>query len=358
MHGFKHARTWRLRVAASSLVAALALLLPAPALAQPDGPPSALTPASPASSAIADLHNVVLLIAVAVFVVVEGLIVVAAFRFRRKPSDTGEPAQIHGNTRLELAWTIAPALIVVALFVLTLRSQATIDATAFSDDPGVPITVDVIGHQWWWEFRYPDLGILAEGKPIATAGELVIPVGRAIDLRVSSVDVIHSFWVPELNGKTDAIPRVTNKTWMKADRAGAYFGQCAELCGVSHAAMRLVVTAVSEDEFAAWARNQAQDAAEPIDEAAQAGKQVFLTAGCVGCHTIDGVPEAVGRTGPNLTHVSNRPYIAGGILANTPYNQARWLANPPGLKAGSLMPNLNLSQPDIDSLVAYLQTLK
>ncbi|HEY4688879.1 MAG TPA: cytochrome c oxidase subunit II [Anaerolineae bacterium] len=336
----------------------MALVLPRNAFAEPNGPPSALNPASSASAAIADLHNLVLVIAVAVFVVVEGLILTAAVRFRRRPKDDSEPAQVHGNTRLEIAWTIAPALIVGALFVLTLRAQREIDASAFSAQPGAPITVEVVGHQWWWEFQYPDLGVATGGQRIVTAGQLVIPVGRVINLKITSADVIHSFWVPELGGKTDAMKGIVNTTWLRADRPGDFYGQCAELCGVSHANMRFVVTAVSEDEFAAWARGQAQAAAEPTEAAAQAGRQVFLTAGCAGCHTINGVPQANGQTGPNLTHVTSRPYIAGGTLANTPFNLSRWLADPPTLKPGSLMPNLNLSTADIDSLVAYLQTLK
>jgi cytochrome c oxidase subunit 2 len=321
------------------------------ALAEPDGPPSALEPASPVSAAIADLHNVVLLIAAGVFVVVEGLIVFAAFRFRRRATDAGEPPQIHGNTRLEIAWTVAPAIIVVALFVLAVRAQQNIDAAAYSDEPGVPITVEVMGHQWWWEFRYPDLGI-------ATAGQMVIPVGRVINLQITSADVIHSFWAPELGGKTDAIKGVINRSMLKASQPGDFYGQCAELCGVSHAYMRLVVTAVSEDEFAAWAKSQAADAAAPAETAAQAGQQVFQSAGCVGCHVIRGVPGAVGKTGPDLTHVYGRPCFAGCTLATTPHNLAKWLADPPAVKAGSLMPNLNLSPADIESLVAYLQTLK
>ncbi len=351
MRGFSLKRTWGLVVISLLVALFLALVLSASVLAQPDGPPSALDPASPISSAILDLHNIVLLVAVTIFVVVEGLLLVAAVRFRRNRQDTHEPPQIHGNRRLELAWTIVPGVIVFALFVMTARAQQTIDAAAYSAEPGVPITVAVTGHQWWWEFRYPDLGI-------TTAGQMVIPIGRVINLRIESVDVIHSFWAPELSGKTDAIKGVTNRSILRASRPGDFYGQCAELCGVSHGYMRFVVAAVSEEAFTVWARNQVQDAAVPTDPATQAGQQVFVASPCVGCHVIRGVPQAVGVTGPDLTHVASRPYIAGGILANTPHNLARWLENPPGVKPGSLMPNLNLSRPDIDALVAYLQTLK
>jgi len=350
MRGFNKPRIWGVAFVALFVVLLLTLFLPTAAFAEPDGPPSPLNPASPASAAIASLHNLVLLIAAGVFVIVEGLILVAAFRFRRRPKDTSEPPQIHGDNRLEIAWTIAPALLVIVLFVLTISTQQTIDASAQSSDGNASLRVEVVGHQWWWEFRYPDLGV-------TTAGNLVIPVGRLVNLEITSVDVIHSFWVPELSGKTDAVHGVTNRSWLKADRAGDYYGQCAELCGVSHANMRFVVTAVSDGEFAAWAQSEAADAEDPIDPDAQAGQQVFLTAGCVGCHIIRGVPSAVGRTGPDLTHVNARPYIAGGTLANTSHNLVRWLADPPSVKPGSLMPNLGLAQTDIDALVAYLQTL-
>src|SRR3990172_8791522 len=322
MRAFNKTRT-RSVILVSLLVALLlALFPPAMALADPDGPPSALEPASPVSAAIADLHTIVLIIAASVFLVVEGLILIAAFRFRRRAKDAGEPPQIHGNTRLEIAWTVAPAVIVVALFVLAVRAQQNIDAAAYSAEPGVPISVEGIGHQWWWEFRYPDFCI-------ATAGEMVLPVWGVI-----------------------------NQSLLRASRPGDYYGQCAELCGVSHAYMRLVVTAVSEDEFAAWVKSQAGDAAAPAETAAQTGQQIFQSAGCAGCHVIRGVPGAVGKTGPDLTHVYGRPCFAGCTLATTPYNLAKWLADPPAVKAGSLMPNLNLSPADIASLVAYLQTLK
>lgn len=350
MHGFNRERTWGTFAVALTVTLLAAFLLPAAAFAQPNGPPSALTPASPASAAIADLHNVVLLIAVVIFVIVEGLLLVAALRFRRKPKDTSEPNQIHGNARLEIAWTVAPALVVVALFVLTVRTQQTIDASA-STAGSAPLRVQVIGHQWWWEFKYPDLGF-------TTASNLVIPVDRVVQLEITSVDVIHSFWVPELNGKTDAMRGVVNRSFLKADRTGEFYGQCAELCGASHANMRLVVTAVSEADFTAWAANEAQDALVPADRLAQQGQQVFAGGPCVGCHAIRGIPQAVGVAGPDLTHVASRPYIAGGVLGNTPHNLARWLENPPGIKAGSLMPNLNLPKSDVDALVAYLTSLK
>jgi cytochrome c oxidase subunit 2 len=170
--------------------------------------------------------------------------------------------------------------------------------------------------------------------------------------------VIHSFWAPQLNGKTDAVPGLTNRMLIQADEEGDYYGQCAELCGLSHAYMRFVVSAVSEDEFAEWVKNQALEAVVPSTPEAQAGQQVFLTAGCVGCHTVRGEPSAQGKTGPELTHVATRPFIAGGMLTFSENNLTHWLGDPPGIKPGSLMPNLNLTPGQISSLVAYLTSLQ
>ncbi len=321
---------------------AFALLSASPALAQPGTPPSPLDPKGPNSAAIATLFNTVLVIAVVVFVVVEGLIVFSAFRFRRR--DNNEPKQIHGNTKFEIAWTLIPVLIVVTLFVLTVQTQQKLNTKS-----GDAINVKVIGHQWWWEFQYPDLGI-------TTATDLVIPAGQVVNLDITAVDVIHSFWIPQLNGKTDAIPGRVNTSWLKADQPGTFVGQCAELCGPSHANMRLEVIAKDQADFDAWAANQTQNPAPATGDAAK-GEQLFLGGACIGCHMINGT-AANGKVGPNLTHVASRAYIAGGTLPNTAGNLKRWLANPPGIKPGSLMPNLNLSETDIDALTAYMQSLQ
>jgi cytochrome c oxidase subunit II len=222
---------------------ALALVSAGPVYAQGGVPPSALDPKGPNGAAISSLFGVVLAIAVVVFVIVEGMLLFSAWRFRQRPNDTTEPKQVHGNTRFEIAWTIAPAIIVVVLFVLALQTQQTLDAkpAPLSDQ----LTVKVIGHQWWWEYQYPDLNI-------TTATDLVIPVGKVVNLEISSVDVIHSFWIPQLNGKTDAFPNRINLSWIQADAAGVFYGQCAELCGPSHANIRSVVIAKDQVEFDAW----------------------------------------------------------------------------------------------------------
>jgi cytochrome c oxidase subunit 2 len=337
-----------LLICALTVMTALALILAVPAFAQEGTPPSALNPAGPNSATIASLFNVVLVIATVVFVVVEGLILISAFRFRRRAKDTSEPTQVHGNTKAEIAWTILPALIVVTLFVMALQTQQTLDAKPAA--AAEQMTVKVIGHQFWWEYQYPDLGI-------TTATDLVIPTGKVVNLELSSVDVIHSFWVPQLNGKTDAFPNHVNYTWIQANTPGIYYGQCAELCGASHANMRVVVIAKTPEEFDQWVKGQQAPAAEPTDALAQQGQLVFSAGACIGCHAIAGT-AANGKTGPDLTHMGSRTSIAGGMLTNTEGNMRRWLANPPALKPGSIMPNLNLTRTEIDALTAYLQSLK
>jgi cytochrome c oxidase subunit 2 len=327
------------------------LVMAMPVLAQEGTPPqpSSLDPQGPNSAAIASLFNVVLVMATVVFVVVEGLILISAFRFRRRAKDASEPTQVHGNTKAEIAWTILPALIVVTLFVMALQTQQTLakpDTTVAPEQ----MTVKVIGHQFWWEYQYPDLGI-------TTATDLVIPTGTVVNLELSSADVIHSFWVPQLNGKTDAFPNHVNFTWIQADTPGIYYGQCAELCGASHANMRVVVVAKTPEEFNQWTRDQLTVPAAPTEAFALQGQLVFATGACIGCHTVQGT-AANGKTGPDLTHVGSRTTLAGGMLNNTEGNLRRWLANPPEVKPGSIMPNLNLTKAEVEALTAYLQSLK
>lgn len=306
--------------------------------------PAILAPVSPKGRAEAELFWFILAITAFVFVVVEALLLYAVIRFRARDPQA-IPPQIHGNRALEVSWTTVTALGLAVIFAMTWRTMA-----ATSTPPAEAIPVKVIGHQWWWEFQYPTLGI-------TTADELVIPVGRPIRLTVTAADVIHSFWVPQLGGKMDAIPGRENLLWLQADVEGTYYGQCAELCGASHANMRLRVRVVSDSEFQRWVEAQRAPAAQPVEPLAQKGYQVFMSKACVGCHTIDGTP-ARGKVGPNLTHVGSRTTIAAGLLENTPENLARWLDNPPAVKPGSLMPRLGLTPEEIQALVAYLSSLK
>ncbi|HZU05490.1 MAG TPA: cytochrome c oxidase subunit II [Chloroflexota bacterium] len=284
--------------------------------------------------------------AAAVFVVVNALLLYAIWRFRRRP-EHGIPPQVHGNTRLEIMWTIVPTLILVAVGVPTIRTLFELE-----EPPAPPaVEVEVTGHQWWWEFRYPAYNIV-------TAGELHIPVGQPVRLTLHSADVVHSFWAPRLAGKKDVFPgpRV-NHMWFNATEPGIYYGQCVEFCGMQHAQMRFFVVAEPAEQFQAWVRNQQAPAAAPTDPSAQRGAEAFTRLGCMACHTIEGT-SARGQVGPNLTHVGSRLALAGGILENNPENLARWLRNPQEVKVGNKMPNLNLNEQDIRDLVAYLTSLK
>lgn len=290
--------------------------------------------------------------AVGVFVVVEGLLVFTVWRFRRRPGQP-EPAQVHGNTRLELAWTIAPTLVLASIAVPTVVSIFDL-----ADTPPVALRVNVTGHQWWWEFQYPDLGVV-------TANELHLPVGEAVALTMESVDVIHSFWVPKLAGKQDIIPGSQRKMWLRGDSPGEFYAQCAELCGIQHANMKFRVKVQSREDFNRWVRDQRTPPGQPSGDEVR-GQQVFANVAnqCITCHTIDGVPGAAGRTGPNLTHFGARGTLAAGMVDNTPQNLAAWLRNPDEIKPGNLMAeqfkraNIRLSEQDISALVTYLQSLK
>jgi cytochrome c oxidase subunit 2 len=328
-------------------------------------------------------------IAVVVFVLVAGLVCAAVFRFRAR-SDDEAPKQVHGNTRMEIGWTIAPALLLACIAVPTVKFVFDVSAI-----PRNAMTVVVTGHRWWWQADY-----MSQSDPnqtlFTTATELHIPVKTNVVISLTSVDVIHNFWVPELAGKLYAIPGRHNKLVIEADKPGTYYGQCAEYCGTSHANMRLRVIAQNQDDYNAWQAHEQEGPVTPVVAAAPAssssggaagstgatgtgatgstgstgaaapstgsaasaatGAQLFTSAGCAGCHAIGGISSGV--VGPNLTHFNSRSVFAGGIFANSDNNLRLWLANPPREKPGSVMPNLNLSADQIDNLVAYLDSLK
>jgi cytochrome c oxidase subunit 2 len=310
-------------------------------------PQSTLSPHSDFGRAVNHLFSDIFWWAAFVFVVVETLLVVAVIRFRHREGRP-VPAPRHGHTVLEIAWTLAPALILVFVAVPTVR---TIFATA-GEAPPDALKVEVIGHQWWWEYRYPDQGIV-------TANELHLPAGKPVQVSITSADVIHSFWAPALGGKRDAIPGHVNRIAFRPDTVGDYFGQCAEFCGASHANMRLRVLVDADSAFATWVTTeQAGPAAPAPGSLAERGRQVFSRSACLGCHTIQGVSPGI--IGPNLTHVGSRTTIAGGIFPNDSANLAAWIADAPSLKPGALMTRMKppLSDADIAALVAYLQSLK
>ena len=310
-------------------------------------PQSTLHPRSDFARATDVLFTEIFWWAAAVFVVVELLLVVAIVRFRHRAGRLA-PKPMHGHTLMEIAWTLAPAVILVFVAVPTVR---TIFATA-GDAPPDALKVEVIGHQWWWEYRYPDLGI-------TTANEMHVPVGQSVQVAITSADVIHSFWAPALGGKRDAIPGKVTFIAFRADSVGDYAGQCAEFCGASHANMRLRVIVESGVGFEAWAEQQKEGAAAPPQASlAEQGKAVYARSACIGCHAIQGVSPGV--IGPNLTHVGSRTTIAGGIFPNDSAHLARWIADAPALKPGSIMTRMKppLTDADIAALVAYLEILK
>jgi cytochrome c oxidase subunit 2 len=310
--------------------------------------PSILDPAGPVADSEKNLFWFIFVTATVVFVAVTAALLYSVFRFRARPGGA-EPRQVHGNTTIEIAWTIIPSIILFAVLAVTITTMFTLAQPASANT----LTVKAIGHQWWWEFQYPD-------QRIVTADELVIPTGTVVHIDLVSNNVIHSFWVPQLGGKTDVIPGHNNSLWLKADRAGNFRGECAEFCGVQHAHMNFLVVAQPNDQFQAWVTQQQQDAQPPAaGSLAARGAQLFRQRGCSGCHLINGVNQpSVGQIGPNLTHFGSRTLIAGSVLDNTQQNLATWLKDPQAVKPGNDMPNLNLSQDDIDALVAYLEGLK
>ncbi|HEU0168657.1 MAG TPA: cytochrome c oxidase subunit II [Chloroflexota bacterium] len=311
-----------------------------------------LAPESDFADKIQFLLKLTFFSAVGVFVIVEGVLVWVLFRYRAPRVDPGIPNQIHGNTRLEVIWTIIPAvlLIIVAYFTtpIIFETQAAPPADA--------LKVHVIGHQWWWEFQYDDFK-MPDGSLVTTANELHLPVGKTATFDLDSADVMHSFWLPRLGGKRDVIPNHTNNLWWTADTVGTTPGQCAQYCGTSHANMRMDVVVQSQADFDAWMKDQQTPPSQQVAAGSVAdGKALFARSACIGCHTIDGVSQ--GTVGPNLTHVGSRGIIASGILQNTPSDMAKWIKDPPAEKPGSLMPNLHLSDQDVNNLVAYLESLK
>jgi cytochrome c oxidase subunit II len=284
---------------------------------------------------------------VGVGILVTLLLLYIVVRFRWRPG-MGEPAQIHGNTRLELAWTVFPAILLAIIAVPTVR----ILFASQEEPPPEALVIDVIGHQWWWEFRYPVEG----GDTVITANEFHVPVGRPVHLRLMSADVIHNFWVPQMFGKRYNIPNRINGINFTAREPGMYLGQCAEFCGESHALMKKRMIAHPPGGFERWLQNEASPAVEPMDSALMIGKQLTVQQ-CAACHVIRGTDAQFSRTGPDLTHFARRHTLAAGILDNNAANLADWLRDPQAIKPGALMPNLGLTDDQIAYMVAYLQTL-
>jgi cytochrome c oxidase subunit 2 len=352
-----------------------------------DFPQTTLAPKGDLARIEDDLFYTTVKWATLVFILVEGALVYAIFRFRGKPGDA-EPPQVHGNTIVEIIWTVIPALILVMIAVPTVKAIFKENETP----RGTPLTVEVIGHQWWWEFRYPEFNL-------TTANELHVPVGRIISLKMGAFDVVHSFWLPEFAGKRDVFPNRETRLWFNAEEPGEYSGQCAEFCGIQHARMAFRVVAMPPADFQGWldhmksitvrsaagpqadsvhtstaggavqqdnkaapqAPGAAADSAKLAPAQAQTpqvaqGQKLFLMKGCVGCHSLVAYNAPKGLLGPNLANVGARSYIAAGTLPNTDENLAHWIRFPQEVKHGVLMPNLGVTEEEAKALVAFLRT--
>jgi cytochrome c oxidase subunit II len=317
----------------------------------PLSPTNIFAPASTPAKSIYGLSLFVLSVTGAIFLVVFSLLVYSVVKFRKRAGDAGrEPPQVYGSNQVELAWTIIPILIVVALFMATARVIAVVQRAS---PPGNALQVIAIGHQFWWEYRYPQLGVV-------TANELHLPVSDSAHptstiIQLLSADTDHSFWVPRLGGKTDLIPNHPNTMWIDPQETGVFLGQCAQYCGTQHAKMLLRVYVQSRDEFDRWIEQQRQPAS--LNDAVSQGQRIFETTACIDCHTVAGT-VANGRFGPDLTHLMSRDTIAAGAAPNTPENLRLWILNPNAIKPGSLMPAMELSPQEVDALTAYLETLR
>ena len=317
------------------------------------GSTSIFAPAGTPAHSVFSLSMLVLSITSGIFLVVGGLLLYALLRYRHLPNDVNaaqEPAQIYGSNQIELSWTVIPILIVVMLFLATAR---VILATEDAPKPVSALDVTVIGHQFWWEYRYPKLGIV-------TANELHIPVSdpkhpTPTYLTMSSADTDHSFWVPRLAGKTDLIPNQVNTMWIDPNTPGLYLGQCAQYCGVQHAKMLIRIYADSPADFAAWVAHQQELGVE--NPSAAEGREIFQHNACISCHAVAGT-VATGRFGPDLTHIASRDTIASGSVPNTAANLRAFVDNPASFKPGALMPPMHLNDHDLNAVTAYLMSLK
>jgi cytochrome c oxidase subunit 2 len=310
-----------------------------------DGPMSTVLARSDLNRDILHVYRIITVLTLLIGLVVFTLLAIVLLRFRARPGDGALPRQILGHTAMEIGWTIAPALILLVIAIPTIQ---VIFRTQSAAEPKDALEVTVRGWQWWWEFRYPKLDV-------ATANELHLPLGRPAALAIEGSDVIHSFWVPQLGGKRDVVPGRHNRITLTPERAGEYWGQCAEFCGASHANMQLRVIVEEPAAFERWVAAQKAPPPELAGDAA-AGKDVFTKNACVGCHTIRGL--SAGVLGPDLTHFGGRALFGAGLWPINPENVAAWVKDPPALKPGAKMPNLHLSDADARAVAAYLVGLK
>ena len=294
---------------------------------------------SPEMEAMVDLTLFIIIVSVAIFGIITIAITYILIRYRRRSADTAEPRQDFGSTKVEIVWTVIPALIVGVFFFSTIKTMYAVNPP-FGDREADLV---IIGHQWWWELFYPKSGV-------RTANEVHIPIGKKLLVRLNSVDVIHDFWVPELGPKIDLVPGHTNHIWLSASKPGVYLGACAEFCGVQHANMRIRVIAETQEDFDKWQEELRKIPPTPTTGEAALGAKLFQEKACTNCH-LTGV-------GPDLTHLPSRQTLAAGALGNNPTNLAKWLKNPEKYKPSSYMPNMKLTDVEVNAIVAYLEALK
>ena len=299
---------------------------------------SVFSPASPMAEATLRLLYLLLVLGTGVLVVVAAIVVISAIRFRDRGRELPEAGE---RRKAEVLWILGAAVLLLVVLVPTVQTMRIVDPPAGSRAPDLV----VIGHQFWWEVRYPASGIVA-------ANEIHIRVGTALLVRVESADVIHNFWVPQLARKIDATPGRPVAMWLQANRPGVFLGACGEFCGVEHAWMRIRVIAHTAPQYAAWQGAQVRPPARPVASDAIAGERLYQQLACATCHA-----SSV-AVGPDLTHLASRETLAGGVIENTAANLTRWLANPDAVKPGSLMPNFHLGAREVGELVAYLESLK
>lgn len=320
-------------------------------------------PVSPQALATAHLIIAIFIIGGGVFLLVSVWTILNIVRFRYRPGQP-EPYQEYGRRGLEIGWTVAPALLLVVIYIFTIIGMydaapaggghpagiapALASLAGAADDPPRPDLV-ITGEQWWWQIRYTGTGVV-------TANEIYLPVGQRLLVQLESADVIHSLWLPQLGPKVDLVPGQTNYMYLEADKPGTYIGQCAEYCGTGHAWMRIMAVAVPPAQFAAWERQQSQPAVAPTSTT-QAGATYFQQHTCVNCHTIAGTP-AKEDIGPDLTHFASRRWIGAGVLDNTEQNLEAWLYDPQAIKPGVHMPNFHLTHDQAAMLATYLESLK
>ena len=305
---------------------------------------SMLDAAGPQSAAIEWLWWLIFAITTAVFIAVIAVLAVAvARRSARESSDV-----------VMTRWVVAASGATVLILFVWLVASVSVGRATAAPRMSDAVTINITGRQWWWQAEYVDT---LPSNRFKTANEIVIPVGRPVVVNVTSRDVIHSFWVPNLHGKRDLIPGYVTSMWFQADRAGVYRGQCAEFCGFQHAHMAVFVRAVPEDDFQAWLAAQRRPAPEPASDVQQRGRDVFLRTTCSQCHAVRGT-LAGGAYGPELTHVASRATIAAGVLPNTTENLMRWIRNPHAFKPGTKMPPHDLNDADLKAVAEYLRSLK